>query len=182
MGYASANLRLLSIEYNLFQFYPFDFCGDWASAYNYTYDGQECPDSDGFYSFEIPYTLPWDDDDITTWFATGWQGVSNVEIHSDQSSDSTLIGYCTLHWHTYVTPSQEEGWRTMPSAVTSGIVLGSFFAALFCCCTFATCCRRRKKHATDVGYLKDSIDYEIYDEKREMNGKKDRVLKSRNSW
>lgn len=166
-GYASANLRLLSVEYNLFDLYPVDFCGDWAVPYNSTY-GHACPDWDSYYAFDIDYKLPWDDDDITTWFATGWQGVSNLAIYSNQTVDSELITYCTMHWHTYVTPSEDEGFRTLPSAAVTGLALASFLVALFCCCCYVNCCRRRQKHVTDRDYYDDEVSrksgYERYEE------------------
>mmetsp|Transcript_28113 Transcript_28113/g.76272 ORF Transcript_28113/g.76272 Transcript_28113/m.76272 type:complete len:271 (+) Transcript_28113:219-1031(+) len=182
-AYASANLKLLSVEYNLFEFFPVDFCGDWVQHYNYTYEGQECPDWDGYYSFNLPYTLPFDDDDVTMWFATGWQGISAIEIRSDQTESSPLLGYCTLYWDTYVTPSNEDGWRTMPSAAQAGVVVGAILAFLCCCCTWATCCRRRTKHVTDIGYYDDDkIDYEKYEDIQEKGDKKkkgqDKVDKS----
>lgn len=160
-GYASANLRLLSVEYNLFEAFPIDFCGDWVQSYNKTQYGNSCPFSDDTYYFNIPYTLPWDDDDITTWFATGWSGVSSLQVRNGNSKSSSLLADCTLHWHTYVTPSEEEGWRTMPSAAQTGIVLASLLTAILCCCTYLTCCRRRQKHITDVDYYNEFSDYEV---------------------
>ena len=163
-GYASLNLRLLSVEYNFFDAYPIDFCGDWVEAQNKSQDGASCPYSNDNYYFNVQYTLPWDDDDITTWFATGWSGVSTLQVRNGSSKDSTLLADCTLHWHTYVTPSEEEGWRTMPSAAQTGIVLASVLTAILCCCTYLTCCRRRQKHVTDIGYYDDFSDYEVYNE------------------
>lgn len=174
-GYASANLRLLSVEYNLFDSYPIDFCGDWIEPYNYSYSGDTCPGWDGFYYFNVPYTLPWDDDDITTWFATGWQGVSTLQVYSGKSADSTLLTDCTLHWHTFVTPSEEDGWKTMPSAAQTGIILASVLAFMCCCCTYITCCRQRKKHVTDVGYASEygaSTDFKKFEEKKEKRRKR----------
>eukprot|EP00536_Pseudo-nitzschia_multiseries_P002553 jgi/Psemu1/283801/fgenesh1_pg.34_\ len=164
-GYASANLRLLSVEYSLFESFPVDLCGDWVQHYNYTYNGQQCPDWDGYYSFNLQYTLPWDDDDITMWFATGWEGVSNLEIYAAPYENSPLLAYCSMHFNTYVTPFEEDGWQTMPSAAQAGVAVGGLLVLLCCCCTYITCCRRRKKHVTDIGYYNDeAIDYEIYED------------------
>lgn len=169
-GYASANLRLMSVEYNLFEKFPLDFCGSWVQTSNYS-DG--CPGWDGVYSFNIPYTLPSDDDDITTWFATGWQGVSDLEVHSSDSEDSTPLSYCQMYWNTYVTPSEVEGWKTMPSSAQTGIIVGSVLALVICCCCYSICCRRRKRHVTDVGYYDhdDEADYQKYEEKGQRGGR-----------
>ena len=165
-GYASANLRLFSLEYNLFQDFPISFCGDWIEPYSNTEnEGVSCPYLDGFYYFNVPYTLPADDDDLTTWFATGWSGVSSLKVRNSYSDDNTLLADCTMHWHTYVTPSEEDGWKSMPSAAQTGIVLASVLTAILCCCTYMICCKRRNKHITDIGYYDDvGADYKIYDE------------------
>lgn len=165
-GYASSNLRLLSVEYNLFDDFPIDFCGEWvdAYAYNITENITSCPYMDDLYYFNVPYTLPFDDDDITTWFATGWSGASTLEVRNGYTDDSTLLADCTMHWNTYVTPSGAEGWKTMPSAAHTGIVFLSVLTAILCCCTYMTCCRRRKQHVTDVGFYNEFSKYEMHDE------------------
>jgi len=159
-GYASANLRLLSVEYKLFEDHPINFCGDWIET---TSSSSDCATGDGSFYFNIPYTLPYDDDDITTWFATGWSGVSTLQVRSNSGNP---LSDCRLSWHTYVTPSEEEGWKTMPSSAQSGIVLASVLTAILCCCTYITCCRKRKKHVTDENYYNQFGDYEVYEEKR----------------
>jgi len=160
-GYASANLKLVSVEYSLFNDFPIDFCGDWAQASNRTDDETECPALDGYYYFNIPYTLPFDNDDLTTWFATGWSGVSDLQVRTDDADDSPLLMDCELHWHTYVSPSNADGWKTMPSAAQAGIILGSILVAIFCCCTWMTCCRKRRRHVTDISYYNDMEDVEV---------------------
>ena len=168
-GYASADLNLLSVEYNLFNFLPFNFCGDWVSSGRYN-DGA-CP-SDGQYTFSVPYTLPWDDGDITTWFATGWQGNSNLIIYSSPAEDnSTLLASCTLHWKTYVTKNEtaDEGWKTLPSAAQVAIIMASVLACMCCCCFYLSCCRRRrrKKHVTDIDYEGTDLGrFKIFDDKK----------------
>jgi len=171
-GYASANLRLVSVEYNLVDEYPINFCGDWVEAYNHSYgDNVACPDLDGYYYFNIPYKLPFDDDDLTTWVATGWSGVSSLTVHTGPSDDSDLLADCTLHWHTYVTPSQAEGWKTMPSAAQSSIVVASVLTAILCACTWVACCKKREKHVTDIGYYDDMGEYNaIHDDKTLLKG------------
>jgi len=164
-GYASANLRLLSVEYNLFEAFPIDFCGNGITSYNNS--DTECPYSDGMHYFNLPYTLPFDDDDITMWFATGWSGVSTLQVRNGYTDDSTLLVDCKLHWNTYVTPSQAEGFQTMPSAAQAGIVLASVLSAILCCCCYMVCCRRRGKHVTDAGYYDDFASYQIYQDKKD---------------
>jgi hypothetical protein len=179
-GYASADLNLLSVEYNLFNFLPFNFCGDWVRGGQYNENA--CP-YDGQYLFSVPYTLPWDDGDITTWFATGWQGNSNLIIYSAPSEDnSTLLASCTLHWKTYVTRSEsvDEGWKTLPSAAQVAIIMASVLAFMCCCCFYLSCCRRRrrKRHVTDLDY--EGADFKIFDDKKikeeQIKKEKDELL------
>lgn len=159
-GYASADLKLLSIEYNLFNYLPFNFCGDWVRAGQY--NNNPCP-YDGTYTFSIPYTLPWDDGDITTWFATGWQGVSDLIIYKEATEEGSpdLLASCQMHWKTYVTQADEaDGWKTLPSAAQTGIILAAIAAFMCCCCMYLSCCRRRKRkrHITDADYAPDLED------------------------
>jgi len=153
-GYASANLKLLSVEYSLFKMLPFNFCGNWVQLGMYS--SHACP-YDGSYYFSVPYVLPWDDGDITTWFATGWQGYTDLVIYdSPYEEEASKLASCTLHWKTYVTRSDDdEGWRELPSAVQSTIVLASLLACMCCCCFYLSCCRRRRKHVTDIDYAID---------------------------
>jgi DNA mismatch repair ATPase MutL len=153
-GYASADLKLLSLEYTLFNFLPFNFCGDWVQQGRY--NSNPCP-YDGMYTFTIAYTLPWDDGDITTWFATGWQGVSDLVIYKNatESKNNELLASCTMHWKTYVTHADEsEGWKTLPSAAQAVIIMVSILSCMLCCCTYLTFCRRqrRRRHVTDADY------------------------------
>jgi hypothetical protein len=170
-GYASADLNLLSVEYNLFHLLPFNFCGEWVQAGKY--NSNPCP-YDGSYHFNVPYDLPWDDGDITTWFATGWQGTSNLIIYSSASEDdSDLLASCILHWKTYVTQTNEEaGWKTLPSAAQVAIILASVLAFMCCCCFYLSCCRRRrrKRHVTDVDY--DGTDFKMFEDEKMKEEKK----------
>ncbi len=142
-GYASANLKVLSVEYSLIKNVPLDFCGSWVTPNEY--NKNECPYS-GNYHFSLPYTLPWDDQDITTWLATGWQGTTDLVVYNDTSSSAELLASCRFHWRTYVTESQEEGWHTMPSATQAAIILASILAVMSLCCFYLTCCRRRRTY------------------------------------
>lgn len=154
-GYASADLRLLSIEYTLFNYLPFNFCGNWVQTSQNNMNA--CP-YDGTYTFSIPYYLPYDDGDITTWFATGWQGYSDLIIYKygKHSESNEILASCTLHWKTYVTAADEEdGWKTLPSAAQSAIIIVSVAAFMCLSCTYLACCRRRlrrNRHVTDADF------------------------------
>lgn len=153
-GYASADLKLLSVEYSLFNYLPFNFCGEWVRSGHY--NSNPCP-YDGTYTFTISYDLPWDDGDITTWFATGWQGVSDLTIYKDSTEieSNELLASCIMHWKTYVTQADEsDGWKTLPSAAQAAIIMVSVLAFMLCCCTYLACCRRRsrRRHITDADY------------------------------
>lgn len=174
LGYASANLRLLSVEYNLFNNFEIDMCGDWVQAYNKTDDDLTCPAVDGYYYFNINYELPYDDDDLTAWFASGFSGVSELTI---ATGTSDLLADCTIHWHTYVSASNAEGFKTMPSAAQTGIVLMSIFTAIICCCTYMICCRRRKKSIADISHYSDFAEYENYKAMKRGSKRKERRSK-----
>ncbi|KAG7362729.1 hypothetical protein IV203_026089 [Nitzschia inconspicua] len=180
-GYASADLKLLSIEYTLFNHLPFNFCGDWVRAGQY--NTNPCP-YDGTYTFSIPYELPWDDGDITTWFATGWEGVSDLIIYKGnvEHDNADLLASCVVHWKTFVTQSDEtEGWKTLPSAAQTAIIMVSVLAFLCCCCIYLSCCisRRRRRHITDADYAPDLEDTEtskaeftLFDDEKTRSEKK----------
>jgi len=150
LGYVSANLRLMSVRYDLLELFPIDLCGDWIESYTGN-SSEICPGWDGSYYFSLPYTLPYDKDDITTWLATGWQGVSRLNIYAGASASSTLLTDCKLYWHIYVTPPTDEvdGWKQLPSGAQVGVVVASILAFFCCCCSYLTCCRRRRRHVAN---------------------------------
>lgn len=137
----------MTIDYQLFHLLPFNFCGDWV-AYSHN-NAEACP-GDGYYHFSIPYQLP-ENDDITTWFATGWEGVSYLKIYASQSEQSTKVAHCKIHFKTFVTGSNEENWYTLPSAAQTTIVLFAILGALFLGC-MCLACRPSGKHPTDEDY------------------------------
>ena len=147
-GYASADLQLMTLEYELFQLLPFNFCGDFIkrSAYNFNY----CPQN-GKYHFEVPYTLPQQHDDYATWFASGWAGTSYLSIHTARDADSPLLAHCKLEFKTFVTQSNESGWQTLPSAAVVTLILAGIVACMFSMLCFMAC-QPRKKHVTDDIY------------------------------
>jgi hypothetical protein len=141
----------MTLEFDLFSDLSVKFCGDWVSAKQ---DG-DCP-GDGSYHFQVPYTLP-KNDDFTTWFATGWKGTAFISIASDRYStydNSTSetspvqLGYCELHFSTYTTESNAADWKTLPSAMTVSLTLVGIVAAMACCCCFLMC-RRRQRYVSD---------------------------------
>jgi hypothetical protein len=150
-GYASANLKLLSMEYTLFRDLKFDFCGGWVTPSEG--NGNGCPE-DGSYDLSLQYDLPWDDQDITTWLATGWQGQTDLEVYSnatDSDPEGVLLAQCKLQWKTYVTQSSEEGWQTLPSAAQSSIIVLVIMVAMCLVCTYLTFwCRRRRNREVHI--------------------------------
>jgi hypothetical protein len=146
-GFSSAKLQLMTLEYDLFQFLPFNFCGEWIENASYNY--QECPE-DGVYHFEIPYQLP-ETEGISAWFASGWEGISYLKIYGSESDQSAMLTHCKLHFKTYVTDTGEENWYTLPSAATATIILFSILGCLFMT-VLCLACRPRKKHPTDDDY------------------------------
>lgn len=174
-GYASANLKLLSMEYSLFKYLPFDFCGSWVTPSED--NGDECP-TDGVYGFSLPYVLPWDDQDITTWVATGWQGTTNLVVYSNSSASATTLASCKLHWKTYVTQSSEDGWHTLPSAAHSAIILACIMAAMCLFCTYLTCCRRRGRNKAMLDVIEPTPEGEATGSFKRMDDSNDEKSKS----
>jgi hypothetical protein len=128
-GYASSQLHLVTLEYELFHDLPVDFCGDWLSQAN-SNTANACP-GDGKYHFTIPYTLP-ANHDATTWFATGWKGAARIDIRSGPSNQTDMVGTCVMEFHTYTSPSSNKNWRTLPSAAAVTCTLGGIAVVLFC--------------------------------------------------
>ena len=107
--------------------------------------------TDGVTDFEVPYTLP-TSFDATTWFASGWRGVSYLQIQADRYNSSATLAHCKLTFETFVTQSNDEDWQTLPSAAVATISLLSIIAAmLMCICCLA--CRPSRKQVTDDAYF-----------------------------
>jgi hypothetical protein len=151
-AYATAELNLMTLQYELFNDLSVKFCGDWI----YAQQNGNCP-GDGSYHFEVPYTLP-RSRDFTTWFATGWKGTAYISITNGRKSstydNSTIesapvqLGYCELHFSTYTTESDALGWSTLPTAMAVSITLVALTAAMACCCCYLMC-RKRRRYVTD---------------------------------
>lgn len=140
---------MLTLEYELFELLPFNFCGDWVSstADNGNVTNYTCPE-DGRYTFSLDYTLP-ENKDKTTWFASGWTATSEIMIYSSRTESSTILADCKLEFHTSVTHTEESAeWKELPSAATITFALLS--VALFMCmvvCFLA--CKRTKGREGD---------------------------------
>ena len=163
-GYASAKLQMLTLEYELFELLPFNFCGEWVSTTsdNGNMTNYACP-HDGRYTFSIDYTLP-ENKDKTTWFASGWTATAEIMIHSKRSESSTILADCKLEFHTSVTHNEESSeWKDLPSAAT--ITFGLLSVALFLCMTVCFLACKKKTREGDNEYDEfqkyiDSIDDE----------------------
>ena len=154
MGYATGNLQLMTVDYDLFQLLPIDYCGDWVYDSNFG-----CPD-DGIYHFQFPYQLP-GAEGINAWFASGWQGISYIKVYSAEKTTSTLMAHCKLHFKTYVTDSGESNWYTLPSAAQATIVLFGVIGSLFLIILCMACRTSNEPHPTDPDY---TTDYKTMDE------------------
>ena len=139
-GYVSAKLQLMTLQYDLFEFLPFGFCGDWITEQN---GNNACP-GNGTYYFSVPYELP-DDNDFRTWFATGWQGTAYLKIFQTRSEDSPLLAHCRLHFRTYVT---DNGDFTLPSAAQATLFLFAILGGMISILVCITC--RKKKPLADL--------------------------------
>jgi len=155
LGYATGNLQLMTVDYDLFQLLPIDFCGDWVYDSNFG-----CPD-DGIYHFQFPYPLP-SAEGINAWFASGWQGISYLKVYKAEKTTSALMAHCKLHFKTYVTDSGESNWYTLPSAAQATIVLFAVIGALFLIIMCMACRTSNDPHPTDPDYT--TADYKTMDE------------------
>jgi hypothetical protein len=166
----------MTLEYELFSVLPFNFCGSWVQRSQYNFN--TCPE-DGKYHFEIPYRLP-GDYDLTTWFATGWSGVSNVKIYTDRDEESPLLADCDLHFKTFVTQSRTDGWQTLPSAAQTTFILFAVVGAmLLCVCCLA--CRPSRKLVTDDDYGTQFKAMEDQDVEKRKEAPKPETVQEKNS-
>lgn len=166
-GFVSAKLQLMTLEYDLFSFLPYNFCGEWIEDASYNY--QDCP-GDGVYHFEVPYQLP-ESEGISAWFATGWEGIAYLKIYQGQSDQSAKLAHCKLHFKTYVTDSGEDDWYRLPSAATATIILFGILGCLFIT-VLCLACRPRQKHPTDDDY---AVGFKAMDDKVSISREDDTV-------
>jgi len=149
-GYATATLNMLTLEYELFELLPFNFCGDWVKNANGYYSNSSCP-YDGYYHFDLSYTLP-PNPGRTTWFASGWTATSEIVIFNSRTEGSAILTDCLLEFHTYVSQhtvnANGDEWQAVPSAASVTIVLLGI-AVLMCVTICCLACRTRKQRVTD---------------------------------
>ena len=155
-AYLTANLEFVSLEYLLAKNQLVDLCDEtWvAPSSNAAADDGEgrrleeqnnCDLADGTYAFELPYTLP-DYQDNMSWLATGWRGAGYIKMYSDDSSsDEKLIGSCTFKFDTMVTKNDAGGMTPPTAAMTLAILAGVFAAGGLLCCYMSFCCGKKNK-------------------------------------
>ena len=145
IAYASGDLTLATLQYHLFHSMPIDLCGQWLYTDRYNYNS--CP-GDGAYHFDFFYKLP-RQQDLTTWFSTGWMGKAQIDIHSGPSNSTSIVGSCLMHFDTFTTHDSSDTWKQMPSAMAVTVGLVSIALVLACCiCMLGTgccgmCCNNR---------------------------------------
>ena len=146
IGYLTADLELVTLQYQFFDQTPIPLCSDSLTAG----DGVECP-GDGSYAFSVDYNLPSAGSESQSWLASGWNGKGTIQIFAEANANM-LIGECTFALDTMVTPADEPNFyrRTVnpPSAAaTVGIVLGTL-AMVALLCLWCYCCKRKQPRST----------------------------------
>lgn len=148
IGYATANISMVSLNFNLFENKEISLCSYTMEANSYGgyngYGGYQynCP-NDGAYNYSVLYTLPSAGKETQSWFGSGWKPTGVIQLFADEY-DTVLIGECTLGLTTYVTQKSGQEYETPPASLVSAIVLGSLLGITllwFCCC----CCTKTKQ-------------------------------------
>mmetsp|Transcript_16341 Transcript_16341/g.24734 ORF Transcript_16341/g.24734 Transcript_16341/m.24734 type:complete len:311 (-) Transcript_16341:92-1024(-) len=176
--YSKAGLQLMTLDYELLDNFPLYMCGPWVAQLEendqvaYGYNNRRLADAadddaaaadddyewdgctvDGTYAFFVDYDLPYSGEKMS-WLATGWKGVGNVRLFSESGNSESLIGYCTLNFNTYVTPSGDDTpiyYQFIPNSQISSYILGGFIIfilLLIFYCTCCTCCHKKKENKT----------------------------------
>jgi hypothetical protein len=141
VAYATANVTLFNLNFNLFDMKPIYLCDADAVTGNSAYGGYQynCP-SDGSYNYSVNYTLP--SAGTKSYLGSGWTPSGTIQMFS-QADSSMLIGSCNITLTTYVTPKSGQNYQTPAASIVSAVVLGTLLALtllLFCCC----CCTKTK--------------------------------------
>jgi hypothetical protein len=139
-AYATAELSLFTLNYNLFEDLAIPLCDDSMTAN----EGYECP-ADGSYNYAVTYNLPSAGAESQSWLASGWQGTGQIQLFAAESAD-TLIGDCTLSLSTFVTEKSGSKLQTPSASVAFGTLAGVLVAALLLC-VFCCCCRKKRNAA-----------------------------------
>lgn len=135
----------MTLDYQLFNDVALDFCGSWVTSQN---NANACP-ADGQYSFSLPYQLP-SGSQLTSWFATGWQGKANLVVHTTQSNSSAVLANCDLYFQTYTSAqSSASKWNQRPTAFQVFVVLAAIVAIMVSFMFYRACCRRKRKSLED---------------------------------
>jgi hypothetical protein len=143
-AYASSELSLFTLTYNLFDDLAIPLCDESMTAN----EGYECP-ADGSYNYGITYTLPSAGKESQSWLASGWQGSGEIKLYAAESA-TTLIGDCTLSLSTFVTQDSESSskLKTPAASVVAGTLAGLLVAGLLLC--VACCCCGKKRKTVDA--------------------------------
>lgn len=133
-AFVSADLQLLSLDYQLLQYLQVPICGI------YVIDDQNndtaCPD-DGVYEFYLPYVLPAEESNLS-WLASGWEGTSDISFYSEANNVESLIGSCQLHFATAVTQNEKGilAELPIPTAMVTMLVVVAFAAFMLLSCIY----------------------------------------------
>jgi hypothetical protein len=172
VGYLSAELQLMTLEYTFFEFLPVPLCFYNEKAYEFQQevegedgsrrlsdnDYANCP-NDGSYPFLVTYTLPSAGKGSRSWLASGWSGNGYLRLYAAEN-ENMLIGECQMTVSTYVTKqsSSSSGFFDTPSAaMVAGITIGSLAALLLLCCSCYCCCRRQYRESKKVSLSEDHV-------------------------
>jgi hypothetical protein len=139
-AYATAELSLFTLNYNLFEDLAIPLCDDSMTAN----EGYECP-ADGSYNYAVTYNLPSAGAESQSWLASGWQGTGQMQLFAAENG-TTMIGDCTLSLSTFVTEKSGNKLQVPAASVAFGTLAGVLVASLLLC-VFCCCCRK-KRNAT----------------------------------
>jgi hypothetical protein len=150
IAYATANVSLFKLNFNLFEMKPIYLCDSDTVTGNTGYGGYQynCP-SDGSYNYSVNYTLPSAGKASQSYFGSGWTPSGVIQMYSEADS-SMLIGECNITLATYVTPAAGQEYQIPSASVASAAILGTLLGLtllLFCCC----CCTKTKSQAEQNG-------------------------------
>jgi hypothetical protein len=143
IAYATANITLFHLNFNLFEFKPISLCDADTVTSNTGYGGYayDCP-TDGSYNYVVNYTLPSAGNPTQSYLGSGWTPHGVIQMYAEADA-SLLIGECNITLATYVTPVSGQQYQAPSASVASAAILGTLLCLtllLFCCC----CCTKTK--------------------------------------
>jgi hypothetical protein len=139
-AYATAELSLFTLNYNLFEDLAIPLCDDSMTAN----EGYECP-ADGSYEYAVTYNLPSAGAESQSWLASGWQGTGQIQLFAAENA-TTMVGECTLSLSTFVTKNSSNKLQTPAASVVFGTLAAVLVASLLLC-IFCCCCSKKKRAA-----------------------------------